>query len=222
MSDTLHNTHQDSETEDESRSGDTLPSGYPNTEVVVWPSAGTRGGLRPTHRLVTVSPDRLEFRQTWVVILGGVLFLLFGFVGIGSAVYKHSEGTHWIGVAVLALLGGIFTLVGSGLLAGYTALLVFDKRRDLCWFGRHIPEEDPKGYTPPYRVKISDIKAIELDSRYYPPLSSEDKGYTAYETVLLLNSGERIKVLNYEGRQSVRDNAQTLAAFIDKPLSDHT
>ena len=197
---------------------------HPKTDTIEWPSACFRGGSRPTHRLVLISPDILEFRQTSMTILGGVLFLFFGFGLLGLSVLKYSEGTYWIGAILLCLMGLLFTTIGCGLLLGRKFIVVFDKRNGVCWHGMRSYHKNTKGSVPPHWVKIDDIKVIELVPRYYWSSSGDSSGggETVYAFELVLHDGKRIKVLNYDNCQNALDNARTVATFINRPLCDLT
>lgn len=216
----LNDTHHEGKMDNQGNSTHTVRSA---DSTVEWPSACFRGGSRPTHKLVTVSPDILEFRQTSVTILGGVLFLLFGVGVLGLSAFKHSEGTHWIGVILLCLMGLLFLIIGSGLLIGRKFIVVFDKRNGVCRHGMRTYYKNTKGSVPPCQVKIDDIKAIELVPRHYWS-SSGDSGSSEilYAFELVLNDGKRIKVLNYSKCQDILDDGRSIAAFIDKPLWDLT
>lgn len=192
-------------------------------DTIEWPSACFRGGSRPTHRLVITSPDILEFRQTSITIIGGVLFLFFGFGLLGLSVFKYSEGTHWIGVILLCLMGLLFTIIGCGLLIGRKFIVVFDKRNGVCWHGMRSYHKNTKRYLPPHWVKIDDIKVIELVPRYYWSSSGDSgSGEIVYAFELVLNDGKRIKVLNYSKCQNILDDGRTIAAFINRPFCDLT
>ena len=163
VSDLLNDTHHEGKMDNKGNSTHTV---HCAANTVEWPSACFRGGSRPTHGLVTVSPDILEFRQTSVTTLGSVLFLFFGFGVLGLSAFKHSEGTHWIGVILLCLVGLLFLIIGCGLLVGRKFIVVFDKRNGVCWHGMRTHHKKTKGSVPPCWVKIDDIKAIELIPRY--------------------------------------------------------
>lgn len=172
-----------------------------------------------SYRLI-VAQDRLEFRQPLFVVFSGTLFLVFGIFCISLSIINPGR-THWIGMAIVFIMGVIFTFIGLKMLASINAVIaVFDRRRDSFSLRGHKP--DNKEHASSDSSRITDIKSIELVPRSYWRAGGNSSGgmYSVIAAELVLNNGFRIKLLHYTDRQAALGDTRTLANFINKPLCD--
>ena len=133
--------------------------------------------------------------------------------------------TQELGIFFL-LFGGIFLIAGIFLWKHFTKAIFFDKALGFYWEGTQRPIENTKDET----IRLQDIHAIQLISEYIVSNSSSNSGgrgrrrrnhsYYSYEINLILESGERVNVIDHGDKLSVRRDANKVADFIEVPLWD--
>lgn len=185
-----------------------------------WTPAKGGGSNFCTHRLVRISPDRIEFRVSIGAKIFYMIFLLAGLgIMIGFSYHNFSEGTFKFSVDIIMpmSIGLIFAAVGGCLLYFGTVPVVFDKRERQFWKGRRSPREvfDPKSLK--YFAEIDQIHALQLISEY---CRGDKSSYYSYELNLVLEDGKRINVVDHGNVNKIHDQAATLAEFLRKPVWD--
>jgi hypothetical protein len=176
-----------------------------------------------THKLVEISPDRIEFKAAIGAIIFYSIFFVMGIVLAAVCVRNLLSGKHSLlsaDIIMPGLIGTIFTTIGSCMLYFGTAPIVFDKRNNYFWKGRKSPDavfniDQMKTY-----AKLEKIKSLQL-------LSEEchgDKGkrYNSYELNLVLDDNKRVNVVDHGNLTRIRNDAEKLSAFLGKPLTDLT
>jgi hypothetical protein len=187
------------------------------------------GPLKPgganfcTQKLVRVDPDRVEFRAAWGMIAFCLIFLLAGLAVLALF------GAMWLGwismsskdqdnLWVAAVVGGLFSVVGGGMLYFFTLPVVFDLRRGAFWKGRGGPEQVRERATPGRFTDLEQIHALQIVAEHCS--GSKGSSYYSYELNLILKDGSRLNVTDHGNLARIRADAQTLAAFLGKPLWD--
>jgi hypothetical protein len=118
--------------------------------------------------------------------------------------------------------GLAFTTGGACMLYFGTAPIVFDRRRGFFWKGRKNPDHVFDKGTLKHFAELEQIHALQLISKLVRNSGSEDGPFLCYELNLVLEDGKRINVLNQGNQDRLREDADTLAAFLDKPVWDAT
>jgi hypothetical protein len=192
----------------------------PIAEKTQWSPAKGGGANFKTHKLVKVDYSRIEFRSSVGAKLFYLIFLLVGLgVMIGVSVSKISDGTfgfNWETFLMLAF-GSIFAGVGGGLLYYGSAPVVFDKKVGYFWKGRKSPREVFNKSSIKHLAKLEDVHAIQLISEF---VRGNKSSYHSYELNLVLKDASRINVIDHGNIKSIRENAEMLSAFLEKPVWD--
>ena len=192
----------------------------PIAEKTQWSPAKGGGANFKTHNLVKVDYSRIEFRSSVGAKLFYLIFLLVGLgVMIGVSIAKISDGTFGFNAETLLILafGSIFAGVGGALFYYGSAPVVFDKKLGYFWKGRKSPREVFNKNSIKHLAKLEDVHAIQLISEF---VRGNKSSYHSYELNLVLKDASRMNVIDHGNVKSIRENAQTLSAFLDKPVWD--
>lgn len=188
-----------------------------------WGPAKSGGASFGTHKIVPVDSHRLEFRPT-----GGALAFYGVFLGMGlltlvaapivgfSGVWK---GDLTIPVIVFASVGLVCTIVGGVMLRIGSAPIVFDKRRGAYWRGRVAPHELSNRHGHKETTTLDEIHALQLISER---CTSKDSSFYSYELNLVLDDATRITVVDHGNKDSLKEDAEALRAFLGVPIWDAT
>lgn len=174
-----------------------------------------------TRQLVQVSPHRYEFRAT----LGAKAFYLsFFFIGSGATIFSISQiisssTVFKPEVLIPGAVGLIFALVG-GLMYYYgTRPVVFDKQHDCFWKGNIPADELIYATANELLMPFSEIHSIQLIAEY---ISGNKSSYFSYEMNLVSRDGLRTNVVDHGKLDQIREDANTLAEFLEVPVWDGT
>jgi hypothetical protein len=185
-----------------------------------WSPAKGGGASFTTHKITRVSPYRIEFRASGGAKVFSMIFFLMG-VGIvsGFSFFHFSHKTFSIGPDIIMplLFGTFFTALGGGLFYYFTTPIVFDKKKAFFWKGRKKPDDDFLISTVKNFAMFEEIHALQLVSE---DCESDDNSYRSYELNLVLKNGKRINVVDHGNETRLREDARTLARFIEKPVWD--
>jgi hypothetical protein len=194
--------------------------GDPVAEQTSWMPAKGGGANFRTRKLVTVTPNRIEFRASMGAKIFFGSFLLGGIgVAVGVSAFHFSTGTFPFSPdTVLPLFAGIgFAVVGGCLLYFGTAPIVFDKSRGFFWKGRKAREGVFDSNSLKHFAGLEDIHALQLISEY---CRGSKRSYYSYELNLVLRNGRRINVMDHGDCEKLREDAQTLSQFLERPVWD--
>jgi hypothetical protein len=162
-----------------------------------------------TRNLVRVSPDRMEFRASLGMRLFAGVFLVIG-IGVGVA---GIAAVPWF----LIPFGAVFATIGGGMLYFATGPVVFDKRQGAFWRGRTEPAETYHRSSIKRYAPLDEIHALQIVKERI----SGDKGsYDSFELNLVLADGRRLNVTDHGDYETLRQNAETLSGFLERPLWD--
>ncbi len=100
-----------------------------------------------------------------------------------------------------------------------TSPIVFDKYKSSFWKGRKSPDEVSERKEIKYFTELANIHALQIISEY---CSGNKSSYYSYELNLVLKNGSRINVVDHGNLTKLREDAQTLSAFLGKPVWDAT
>ncbi len=184
-----------------------------------WIPAKSSGAGFRTHKLVESNSNRLEFRASTGAMLFYLFFLVMGVLVLIGFFCIISFGGAPVNWRTLCLMGAglAFTTGGACMLYFGTAPIVFDRRRGFFWKGRKNPDHVFDKGTLKHFAKLEKVYALQIISEYV----SRGRGnhsYTSYELNLVLEDGKRITVIDHGNKDRLRKDADTLAAFLDKPV----
>ena len=174
-----------------------------------WDPLVSGGANFRTRNLVTVNPARVEFPATLGMWLFAGVFLLAG-IGTGVAGVVIVQ---WF----LMAFGAVFAVIGGGLLHFGTAPVVFDKRQGAFWRGRTAPNETINRLTLKHYARLDDVHALQI---IVERVRSKNDSYDSFELNLVLTDGRRINVTDHGDYDTLRRNAESLSAFLGRPLWD--
>lgn len=188
--------------------------------------------------LVAVNRSRLEIRATLRDRMFGLTSVLIG-VAVPAGVFPAwlSQGERSLGdFLFLGVWSGLFLLLGIVMLYRGRKPIVFDKRKGFFWKGRRSPGEivgsleqarRPGAYLPPDVSRLEDIHALQLICTRLPGRrgrhgARHGSGADTYQLNLVLKNGSRVHVVDDSNGNRLRDNAQVLSRFLERPVWDAT
>jgi hypothetical protein len=196
--------------------------GDPLATQTQWtPTKGGGTNFR-THKLVRITADRLAFRPTAGMLIFCALFMFIGYgVAGGVSALQIREGTFALKAETLVplLLGAVFAAIGTGMLRASTKPIVFDRRKGYFWKGRQAPDEVLNPETLKHIARIEDVHALQLVSEY---CRGNKSSYYSYELNLVHKDATRTNVVDHGNVRKLREDAATLAQFLNKPVWDAT
>jgi hypothetical protein len=200
------------------------PSGLndPIAMQTEWTPAKGGGASFRTHYLVSVDPNRLEFKASLrskafcsvFILMGLMAMIVFPLAGSSSGSFSFS-----IEMIMPALIGLVFVVVGGFLFYFGISPIVFDKYKASFWKGRKAPDEVSDRKEIKYFTELANIHALQIISEY---CSGNKSSYYSYELNLVLKNGSRINVVDHGNLEKLREDAQTLSSFLGKPVWDST
>jgi hypothetical protein len=196
---------------------DPSKSGDPAAMQTEWTPAKRDGTNFQTQKLVEININRIEFLATNGAIAIYILFALMGLMTAIAFFIKLSSGLFNAVMIMPLLVGLIFTIVGGCMFYFGTAPVVFDKYKGFFWKGRRSPDEESDRKEIKYFIALEDIHSLQLISEY---CGSDRSPYYSYELNLVLINGSRINVVDHANLVKLREDAQTLSAFLGKPVWD--
>ena len=165
-----------------------------------------------SHRLVEVSPDRLEFRRSlWTMaMIGGPYGLAAG--GVAACVESARRGNYGIALlfaAVAVVFGALAYFVGRRL----PRKAVFDRVRGT--FYRQGERDEPR---PLAAIAGVQVVAEEVEWTQYHDGETHQRRYVAWELNVVLDDGNRWTVVDHVGRDRIRSEARRLAQWLGVPF----
>ncbi|HCE44231.1 MAG TPA: hypothetical protein DET40_11845 [Lentisphaeria bacterium] len=199
---------------------DPMTVGDPLALKTAWTPAKGGGANFRTHRLIQISPERMEFRSSMASKLFCLIFLCIGLaVMILVPVSMYNEGRIGVNADTLVpcIIGLVFAAIGGTMLYFSTRPVVFDRRSGHFWKGWQDPERMLNPETLKCYTKLDQIHALQLISEY---IRGNKSSYYSYELNLVLRDGSRINVVDHGDAAKLREDAQTLSKFLGKPAWD--
>jgi len=181
-----------------------------------------KGGTNfKTHKLVTVSTSRLEFKPSISAIVFYMLFTAVGSGLLGYSIYTEYQVFFELEMQNLILfgMGLIFFGIGTSLLYFGTKPIVFDLMFGYYWKGRKKPNQYIEYTKPELFTPLNDVHALQIISEY---IRGEKSSFYSYELNLIFEDGSRKNVIDHGSLERLREDANILAQFIHKPVWDST
>ena len=176
-----------------------------------WDCVGSGYTNIATHKLVQVTPQRLEFRSTLKAYVASAFFLLIGICFFGHAVKNTSS----------LLPGVIFFGIGALMMYFGTIPFVFDKGEGYLWKGRKKPESDATEKHSAKKIAlIKEVHAIQLlhDFVKKKTRSPGPRYVSTYEMNIVIADGSRVTVVRHCEKASMLMDAEKLSIFLGKPI----
>jgi len=182
------------------------------------PAAGGGTNFR-THRLVEISPLRLELKPTvaammfsWIFIVVGLGVMTMFFVEISNRTTR--DASLW----VLPPVGLVFVAIGVLLYSMYSRPRVFDMQDLWYWRGKRPDSrdsvEDCKKSAP-----LDQVHAIQIVAELCRG-SRNSGSYYSYEINLVLHDGSRVNVVDHGNLKHIRKDARKIADLIGVSVWD--
>jgi len=179
----------------------------------------TKGGTNfRTHKLVEIDTARVEFKPAAAAKAFFSLFILIALAMIFGiwAEGASSPGTDADIIMPILILGGM-VVVGGILLYNGTRPIVFDKGVGYFWKGRKTPQDVMDVSSLKNCVPLDQIHALQLVSEW---VHSGKSSYYSYELNLVLEDARRMTVIDHGNLVRLREDAQKLSEFLEKPIWD--
>jgi hypothetical protein len=176
-----------------------------------WNSVGSGYTNIGTHKLIEVTPQRLEFRTTIKAYVASAFFLLIGMCFLGHAVKSTSS----------LLPGVIFFGIGALMMYFGSIPFVFDKREGYMWKGRKKPESDAAQKHSAKKIAlIEEVHAIQLlhDFVKKKTRSPGPRYVSTYEMNIVIADGSRVTVVRHCDKANMLKDAEKLSIFLGKPI----
>jgi hypothetical protein len=215
---------------EEGTSFDTTQFNDPLAETIEWTPAKGGGSNLRTHKLVQTGAEQAKFKitlsaqlATGVFLVTGLGVLIFGLCMFSNVFFGVPEmtGDKGPGTATfLSLLGLTFAGVGGGLMYAMSIPRVFDVHQSYYWRGRKSPDRVMNPEEIKTLIPLDTIHALQIiQERCH---GNKGKTYYSYELNLVLEDGERVNVVDHGNIKKLREDAETLARLLDKPIWDAT
>ena len=184
-----------------------------------WSPAKGGGSSFCTYKLISINPERIEFRPSTAAKLFYTLFIVVGISLIISFLFTTLINGFSIngGTIVLLLVGAVFTMIGGLMFYLNTVCVVFDKQEGLFWKGPKPPYGVSDNEGSKNSVELLNIHALQLVSEY---CTGDKSSYYSYELNLVLENGNRINVVDHGNKNKLREDTKILADFLGKPIWD--
>lgn len=176
-----------------------------------------------THKAVQSQANRIEFKPTvfsYLMLLIPVSFtVIFPLFLIRRSVMENGalivdRDTFW-GIFI-----GILCFVISYYLYRYlNKKIAFDKNYGYFWKGRTVEAGmpfDPSNLKE--AVKLNDIHALQIIHEWISGSGKGNRPFKSYELNLVLNSGERVGVIDHGNIKRLLEDANLLSQFLGVPL----
>jgi len=192
----------------------------PVAEQTEWTPAKRGGANFRTRRFRERSHHRLEFS----ISLGGLLFgLLFALSGLSSLIFvilfiiPTMKELPVFARILLPLSSLVFLGVGSWLIVSFSRPVVFDKELGWFWKGYRPPSLSGGAYKPKTGTPLNRIYALQILAEQ---VQSKNSSFFSYELNLVCRDASRINLVDHGHYESIRNEAETLSAFLGVPVWD--
>jgi len=192
----------------------------PVSRLTSWEPMVHGGTNFRSHKLVEVSPHRIEFQATIGACLFAWMFLLVG-VGVAIAGVRKLGEPHEVESYMLMVFGLIFAGVGLYLDRRFRRPIVVDMDAMMFWRGR-MPQTREEIDRREDAVALEQVHAIQIISEYVRRENSRGMNsfYYSHELNFVLHDGRRIHVVDHGNLRKLREDAHCLAELIGVPVWD--
>jgi len=207
------------EPDEERRPVDPASFGDPLAERTAWTPLVREGERNRQRELFEPGPGVLAFRAIQLERALLVLLLVTGIAVLGWSVsHRLHEGLASSDNAFHGALAGL-ALAAWALwkLEQPPSSIVFDKERSFFWKGDIEPSGiDDRSHLESF-ARLEDIHALQILAKR---VRKRDARFDSYELNVVLNDGSRQAVVDHENLPQIREDADTLADFLDCPVWD--
>lgn len=184
----------------------------PFAEKVRWDPV-IRGGVnRNTHTLKKAGWKRLEFKTTFQYAINSLWILFIG-IALCVTILIPEENVSIKELLFTLFLGLILIFLGKHFVKDAFQPIVFDFNKNYFWKGNITPDTPEKRAIISTYCVLDDIYALQLIAEN----SSSQKAPYTYELNLVLNSGDRINVLNHCNKKQIFKDALLLSRSLKVP-----
>ncbi len=188
----------------------------------------TRFVNRASDDRLTFDPSRTSKLIVWFVFIFGIVCLVLGiaitlFWLTGAAANRDPEGDITIlkFVGPGFLVGALFFIgVGFFLRNKLLRFIAFDRTLGRYWQGSRTPS--PSSNADKKAIELSDIHALQVLEKWVKQTGPDTGGYTSFELNVVTTAGQRQNVIDHSELDGLREDAKTLADFLQVPLWDTT
>lgn len=186
---------------------------------VDWTPARRGGSNFRTHKLMEVSTNRLEFRPSVGAILFSFVFFAVGAGVLGVSLYGvYMQNFAWEDHNLfMSIFGTIFSLAGLFMFFQFAKPAVFDTMYGYYWKGRKKVDFGIGSGKPDIFTSLNQIHALQIIAEH---VKSNKSSYYSYELNLVLKDGNRKNVVDHGNISRLREDAQKLSQFLNKPVWD--
>jgi len=183
-----------------------------------WTPLKGGGASFKTHKLVAKHTDRIEFKASVTAIIFFLVFIIFGIIILVVFLFNFKGEIGFKSEIIIpVLVAGCFSGLGVFMFYYFTTPIIFDRNTGYFWRGRKTPKEAYNIDQIKDIANFKDIHAIQLISEY---CSGNKSSYYSYELNLVLKNAKRINVIDHGNEVEMRNDANTLSAFINVPIWD--
>lgn len=193
---------------------------------VSWEPLERGGSNMQTHKAVQIGANRIEFQMTAIAKFFPLVLAIsvFGFF-IGLTIKEFYSGNFAdVDLKAFFLPGaiiGFFTIIMLISILARKAI-IFDRNYGYYWKGKKLKEgeavnpADFKG-----AVRLSEIKALQIIPEWVVKNSGKHTStYYSYELNLILESAQRVNVLDHGNLPALQEDARVLSEFLGIPIWD--
>ena len=171
-----------------------------------------------THKLVTVNPNRLEFKATLLAKLFYSTFSFFGIIVLVDFYFSDFliNGLSFNKDTIMTLFVS-FILIGVSSILFYfgTKPIIFDKNKGFFWKGWKEPDKIFNKKDLKYFTKLEQIHALQIISEY---IHDRKNSYYSYELNIILKDGKRINIIDHSNLNILQNDASTISKFLNIPI----
>ena len=192
----------------------------PVADSTEWGPAKKGGSNFRTHKLVFIGTQILKFKASVFVKIFTLIFFFIGLgVLVGFSVFLTSNPNQEYEAVMIVpfIIGAVFLIVGFFMYRYMTSPIVFDKSLGHFWKGRKGPREVFNIDSIKIHAELDQIHAIQVLSEY---CHTDKSHYYSYELNLILKDSSRINVIDHGNLKTLREDANTLAEFLEVPIWD--
>lgn len=187
-----------------------------------WKPLARGGSNYRSHRLVDGFPSRLAFQmsaQSWVFVV------LFGLISVGvpsfmihGFIQEKGPEESLPDVIVMTLVMLLFCTLTVVLYLSLASRGIFDLRARLYMYSPALGDKSTRNRARARKgVPFDQIHALQIVSEY---VRRQKRSYYSHELNLVLESGERLNVVDHGDLEALRRDAATLARHLECPVWD--
>lgn len=194
----------------------------PMATRIAWTPCKSGGTNFCTHKMVRVTPTRIEFKMSLGAKLFCLVFLTIGIaipVIMAAAMLSEGNDNTWA-ILFTLLFGAIFAAVGGGMFYVMSTPRVLDAKLGLFWKGRQDPSLQVNRNRLKMCIDLPEIYAIQVISEYCRGSGKNSSSYYSYELNFVLQDGSRVNVVDHGDGKRIRDEAHMLSDCLGIPVWD--